>query len=109
MAINKRKQLKNIKKIVRNYASVLENNGLGVEQVYLYGSYARGIQRAGSDIDVCVVLKNFNPNKDQDRFLLWNKVCEVDYRIEPVGFHASDFIEADPLVYEIKKYGIKIK
>ncbi|KJU83578.1 DNA polymerase, beta domain-containing protein [Candidatus Magnetobacterium bavaricum] len=33
---------------------------------------------------------------------------DIDNRIEPVPFRPEDFIDEDPLVWEIKRYGIKL-
>ena len=100
-------KIENIKSIVKKYVTLLKMEGLPVEKAYLYGSFAKGYAHPDSDIDVCVVSKKFNPNKDKDRLLLWNKVRETDYRLEPVGFRPDDFVDIDPLVYEIKKFGIR--
>lgn len=108
MSIAKRKKLKNIKGIVKKYITLLIKEGLPVEKAYLYGSFAKGQAHNGSDIDICIVSSKFNPNRDKDRFFLWRKVRDIDYRIEPVGFSPADFVEQDPLVYEIKNFGIRV-
>ena len=55
-----------------------------VDQVVLYGSYAKGNEREDSDIDVAVIVNSI----DQDFFsyapLLWKLRRDIDDRIEPV-------------------------
>ena len=41
-------------------------NAMPVEQIYLFGSYARGTPRKDSDLDLYVVLKDDNPMRDLD-------------------------------------------
>jgi len=41
-------------------------NTMPVEQIYLFGSYARGTPRKDSDLDLYIVLKDDNPMRDLD-------------------------------------------
>jgi len=103
------KGLKEIKKTLLQYKSILEKDNFPVDALILYGSYAYGNYKPYSDIDVCVISKKFSKNKDKMETYLWKKVLELDPRIEPVGYSPKDFNEIDPLVNEIKKRGIVIK
>lgn len=71
-----------IKKL-RQYKLLISGH-FDVDKLILFGSYARGNQRADSDIDVAVVVNSI----DTDFFfyapLLWKLRQEVDDRIEPV-------------------------
>lgn len=107
MSKSKIKKLNKLKKMVLEYVNLVEEK-FPVREAYLYGSHARGTDHKDSDIDVCVVSDKFKPNYDKDRLFLWQKRRGLDYRIEPVGFNTSDFVEPDPLVYEIKKFGIRV-
>lgn len=101
--------LRKIKEKLLQYKAILERDKFPVQAMILYGSYAKGNYRPYSDIDVCVLSKKFSKDKDKIETYLWKKVLEVDPRIEPVGYSPKDFNEIDPLVNEIKKYGIRIK
>ena len=46
-------------KIVRKFRSALEEQGIHVAAMVLFGSYAAGTQSEGSDIDVIVVSNDF--------------------------------------------------
>ncbi|MBU2542895.1 nucleotidyltransferase domain-containing protein [Patescibacteria group bacterium] len=94
-------------KIVKKYAKELKKNNFSFSQIFLFGSYAKGSYKKDSDIDVAVVsdqVKKFN-----NIFLLRRMRRQIDTRIEPHAFTIADFKNlSDPLVYEIKKTGIKI-
>lgn len=85
-------------------------NKLPIKQAYLFGSYAKNKQRDWSDIDVAIVSKKLGGQVDPYEYL-WEKLRPIDIQrgIEPVGYHPDDFVLPDPLVWEIKKHGIKIK
>jgi len=70
--------------IVREYLEVLMEHDVPVAFAILYGSYARGDQRADSDIDVLVVSDAFDKDWPKWNRLLWELLIYVDYRIEPI-------------------------
>lgn len=63
---------------------VLVDKHFNVENIILFGSYAKGDQNEDSDIDVAIVVNSI----DQDFFtyapLLWKLRREIDDRIEPI-------------------------
>jgi predicted nucleotidyltransferase len=97
------------KTIIKKYTKKLRDNNYPVSSVYLFGSHAKGGAHAESDIDVAVVSNKLKRNREKARFLLWDMRMDVDTRIEPHGFSVADFKnDTDPMVYEIKKTGIKV-
>lgn len=107
--MNKQKQKKNIKQIVKKYVQSLEELGLSVQAAYLYGSYAQGNPKQHSDIDICIISPQYKRFNDKDRLKLWRARRPVDTRIEPIGYSPEDFEQNWlPLVNTIKKQGIKI-
>jgi predicted nucleotidyltransferase len=97
------------KKIVKKYAEKLRKEDYPFQAIYLFGSFAKNKSHKWSDIDVAVVSDKLKRNKDKNKFLLWDLRMDVDNRIEPHGFTVKDFQDInDPMVYEIKKTGIKI-
>lgn len=46
---------------VRNFALEVKNHGVKLNRIFLYGSYARNLQNAHSDIDVARILKQATP------------------------------------------------
>ncbi len=77
-------------------------------KIILFGSYAKGNFNADSDIDIAVVLKDYNSliNIQLDLMRLRRK---IDSRIEPHPFREKDFNITNPIVNEIIKYGQEIK
>jgi predicted nucleotidyltransferase len=100
---------KKILKIVAAYVDVLKASGISFTKVILFGSYARGAARQFSDIDVAVFSKKFGKDCIQEGFTLMKLARPVDLRIEPVPLPSKDFTSGiNPLVTEIKKYGIPV-
>ena len=99
-----------VKKIVKNYAEMLEDNGLTVKAAYLFGSCVSGRAGKWSDIDVAVVV-------DDSKINFWRKLAlyskigmAVDRRLVAHVFSVRDFQnDSDPMVFEIKRTGIKLK
>ena len=97
------------KKIVKKYAEKLKKENYPFSAIYLFGSHAKGKAHKWSDIDVAIISDKMKRNRDKNRFLLWQIRREVDTTIEPHGFTVKDFQDInDPMVYEIRKTGIKI-
>ena len=93
---------------LQTFIAMLKNSGISIESAYLFGSYATNHAGKWSDIDVAIVSPDFSEDRFADRIRLMKFSTEVDTRIEPVPFHSRDFIDADPLVGEIKKHGISL-
>ena len=98
-----------VKSIVKKYARELERRDFPFSQIFLYGSYATGKAKAGSDIDVCVVSPVFSGKKwNEYEKQLWQWRRGVDARIEPIGLAPADLKSWSPLAYQIKKYGVRV-
>jgi predicted nucleotidyltransferase len=98
-------------KIIKKFVETLKHEGIPVDRVILYGSYARGKGRPDSDIDVAVVSKNFGKDRVEEGMALFRIAGKVDSRLEPVPISAEAF-ENDtwvPLIYEIRQNGINLK
>lgn len=77
-------------------------------KVILFGSYAKGNFNADSDIDIAVILKDYN-NLIDTQLDLMRLRRKIDSRIEPHPFRVRDFDITNPVVNEIVKYGQEIK
>lgn len=97
-----------VKKDVRAYINVLKKDKLPIKKVIIFGSQAKRTTHKWSDIDVCIISPKFRDNFRALHYLLM-KSYEVKTLIEPHPFHPKDFVNEDPLVWEIKKTGIAIK
>ena len=81
---------------------------LEVKKAFLFGSYAKGLEKEDSDIDVAVVLGNMN-----DFFATQMKLMrlrrKIDLRIEPHPIGESEFTAMNPFASEIQESGIEIE
>lgn len=73
-------------------------------KIILFGSYAKGTYNEDSDIDIAVILKDYN-NLIDIQVDLMRLRRKIDSRIEPHPFREKDFNITNPLVSEIIKYG----
>lgn len=77
-------------------------------KIILFGSYAKGNFNADSDIDIAVILKDYN-NLIDIQLDLMRLRREIDSRFEPHPFRERDFDITNPIVNEILKYGQEVK
>ena len=101
-----RKLLKEFKEgLVRIYGDRLK-------AVYLYGSYARGDYRQGSDVDVMILLKDYkNYWKEQSKIsqLASDVSLEYDVTVSCIFIKEIQWNTASderPLIYNIRKEGL---
>jgi uncharacterized protein len=73
-------------------------------KIILFGSYAKGNYNQDSDIDIAVILKDYN-NLIEIQLDLMRLRRNIDSRIEPHPFRERDFDITNPIVNEIIKYG----
>ncbi|MGH7599198.1 MAG: nucleotidyltransferase domain-containing protein [bacterium] len=94
---------------VKNYLNHLREQGLSVQRAYIFGSQVGGNTHKWSDIDVCIVSKDFNRRNDALSYL-WRALRKEDVKagIEPIGFHPDDFVENIPVVSEILHHGVQM-
>lgn len=97
---------KDVLNIAREFASVIKKN-YDCKQVFLFGSYAKGTNQEESDIDIAVILREFeNPMDIQLELMRLRR--KIDSRIEPHPFREKDFNMTNPVANEILKYGQRI-
>ena len=92
-----------VEDIIKKYYILLKSEGYPIEKIILFGSYAKNNQNIDSDIDLAIVLKEFNT-----RLKLMKYARDFDDVIEPHPFLLSDFVESDPFIDEIIRTGKKI-
>lgn len=96
----------NILKSVEKYIKEISKY-YSIKEVYLFGSYAKGINHEDSDIDVAIII-----NSDNNVFDLMVELMiltqNIDLRIEPHPIKVNDFEEGNPFVQEIIDTGIKV-
>jgi predicted nucleotidyltransferase len=93
--------------LAQKFKSLLLQRGYPIERVVLYGSVAKNLAHAGSDIDIAVVTKPFGISRIREGgdILLASK--DIDLRIETVTLHPEDFSRPFfTLGHEIEKTGV---
>ena len=98
---------KKVKKEVLDYIEILKKDKLPIKEVIVFGSQAKKQARQWSDIDVCVISPKFKDSFKALHYLLM-KSYQVKAIIEPHPYHPQDFVNEDPLVWEIKKTGVRV-
>ena len=95
--------------LVKRYSQVLRENQVDYQDMFLFGSYAKGTAKAWSDVDVCVVSKDFGKDAFGEMVMLKKLTRKVDTMIEPVAFHPDDLKDPyDPLAAEVRNFGIRV-
>ena len=113
MAPKKISKLKNktlspkVKRIVLSYIKLLKKDDTPLKRVIVFGSQAKGTARHWSDIDICLISPKFTDQLKAMSYLL-QKASILQAIIEPHPFHPKDFVNEDPLVWEIKQNGIEL-
>ncbi len=94
------------KNLIHKYKITLANEGIPVQKIILFGSYAKGTPKPWSDVDVCVVSKIFGKDYHVEMVHLMQLASEVDDMIEPHPYSPQDLNDPfDPLAYEIRTTG----
>jgi len=92
--------------IARKFATAVKTN-YDCKQVFLFGSYVKGTYHEESDIDIAVILKEFeNPIDIQLELMRLRR--KIDSRIEPHPFRERDFDITNPVVHEILEHGQRV-
>jgi predicted nucleotidyltransferase len=94
---------------VKSYAREIENLGVHLRKVFLFGSFAKGAQHEWSDIDVALVADEFDGLPHDMRLFPRISSKKSYVRIEALTYPTDYFLQGDPFIEEIKKTGILIK
>lgn len=102
-----------IRKMLKEFKEGLVHiYGDKLEELYLYGSYARGDYRQGSDVDVMILLSDYkNYWKEQSRIsqLASDVSLEYDVTVSCIFIKQIQWETASnerPLIYNIRKEGV---
>ena len=93
---------------IKEYIKILQENGIEVWRLYLFGSYAKNKFNTESDIDLAVFLKKDDIDSFSEDVKLMHLRRKVDLRIEPHSFARSDYDEPDPFIKNILTSGKRI-
>lgn len=91
---------------INAYMTLIPDN-IGVKKAYLFGSFAKGTEKADSDIDIALILKDI-PDFFSMQRMLRKLRRKIDLRIEPHPIEENDFNALNPFAQEIENTGIEI-
>ena len=101
-------RIQKIEKELAELKAVLSKD-YDLDEAWLFGSQAKGEQKEWSDIDVALVSNSFAGDVWDKRIKLTLQINKINDNFELHLFSPEEFANPyDPLVAEIKKYGVRI-
>jgi len=78
--------------IIDSFRKAIEKQGIRVERLILYGSFAYGTPHEGSDIDLIIISEDFAPLDFWQRIdVMANAICEVPEPIESIAMTQKEW------------------
>ena len=92
--------------IISRFRRAVESRGIKITKLILFGSYASGIYRKGSDIDVVVVSDDFAEKNYWERIeILSDAIYELFEPIEAIAVTSDEWERGASPVTEYAKNG----
>ena len=85
-----------VKETLKHYLAVLKGEGIAVQELILYGSYAARTHSEDSDIDVAVISPDFGKNFLLEGARLTRLAIDVDPDISPRAYSSAELAAARP-------------
>lgn len=107
----RKKLSKNLTRLTKQYIQSLRDDGIRIHRVLIFGSRVKGTHHTDSDLDVAIISPDLDQSLYSTQYLL-EQAHRLPYHqivLEPHGFHPKEFTNENPLVWEIKKFGVPIK
>ena len=100
---------KEILSVLEQFKKFIEEKKIHVDRMILFGSWAKGNPREGSDIDVVVISKDFGSKDYWARIdILAQAVYKVLAPIEAVAMTPQEWDSKESVIYEFAKDGLVI-
>lgn len=89
-----------VNEVIRNLVAFLKENGIKVNRLILFGSYAQGDARSESDLDIALISETFN-NKGllRRQELLGEAILHLKEPVEAIGYSYKEFQQRRPLSF----------
>lgn len=92
--------------VLLRFRKALESRGVMISKLILYGSYATGAYKEGSDIDVVVISEDFTGKDYWARIdILSEAIYEVFEPIEAVAITPEEWEKGESEIIEYSKAG----
>ena len=83
-------------RVIQDYLSLLNREGIHASRAILYGSQAEGRASPDSDIDVVVIAEDFDRSRNRELVeRLWLLSARSDARIEPIPCGEDEWVKDD--------------
>ena len=85
-----------IVRVIQDYLSLLNREGIHASRAILYGSHAEGRAFPDSDIDLVVIAEDFDRSRNRELVeRLWLLSARSDARIEPIPCGEEEWVKDD--------------
>ena len=91
---------------LHRFRLALESMGIHIQKLVLYGSYARGMAKETSDIDVLVISDDFSGKNYWERIdILSDAIYEIFEPIEAVALTVEEWEKGASVIVDYAKEG----
>jgi predicted nucleotidyltransferase len=92
--------------VISDFREALETSGIRLQKIILFGSYATGQFREGSDIDLVVLSEDFQGKGYWERIdILSAAIYEVFKPIEAVAMTPEEWVSGDTFIADYAREG----
>ena len=96
-------------KAAASFSKALAEHGVHAHRIILFGSYAKGLQHDGSDIDIAVISDDFIGMDYWERIDVMSKaIYDVFEPIEAVAFTTEEWESGNSIICEYARDGVSI-
>lgn len=95
--------------IISRFKELLIKKGIQIDRILLYGSYANGTQRAGSDIDIVVISDSFTCMDYWQRIdVLADVIGDIFQPIEAIAMTNEEWNNKSSIITEFASNGLLV-
>ena len=97
-------------KLIEEFIKLVKAENISIDKVILFGSYAKGTNRADSDIDLAIVSRDFSEENCIDNMeMLLSKANLLKVDIQTIPFSIEEYNSPKGIMEEILSTGIELK